>query len=76
MSGWRVKVESAAPGAIEARYRGTMKNRRLIYQTMLATLMAGMIASAAVHAEGDVKAGEIKAIPCMGCHGIPGYSNV
>ena len=53
-----------------------MKNRRLIYQAMLATLMAGMIATAAVHAEGDAKAGEIKAIPCMGCHGIPGYSNV
>jgi cytochrome c553 len=53
-----------------------MKNRRLLYQAMLATLMAGMIAAAGVHAEGDVKAGEIKAIPCMGCHGIPGYSNV
>ncbi len=25
---------------------------------------------------GDVTAGKTKAIPCMGCHGIPGYFNV
>jgi cytochrome c553 len=24
---------------------------------------------------GDAKAGQTKAIPCMGCHGIPGYTN-
>jgi cytochrome c553 len=27
-------------------------------------------------AEGDAAAGQVKAIPCMGCHGIPGYFNV
>jgi cytochrome c553 len=27
-------------------------------------------------AAGDAGAGKIKAEPCMGCHGIPGYSNV
>lgn len=53
-----------------------MKNRPLIYHALLTTLMAGMIAAAGVRAEGDIKAGEVKAIPCMGCHGIPGYSNV
>lgn len=26
--------------------------------------------------EGDAEAGKIKAQPCMGCHGIPGYNNV
>ena len=25
---------------------------------------------------GDPVAGQVKAIPCMGCHGIPGYFNV
>ena len=27
-------------------------------------------------AAGDAAAGKTKAIPCMGCHGIPGYFNV
>jgi len=53
-----------------------MKNRRLFYSAVLASLTVGMLASAAVRAEGDAKAGQVKAIPCMGCHAIPGYSNV
>lgn len=28
-----------------------------------------------VRAEGDPAVGKVKAIPCMGCHGIPGYNN-
>ena len=27
-------------------------------------------------AAGDAAAGEVKAVPCMGCHGISGYFNV
>jgi len=53
-----------------------MKNRRLFYYTMLATLVAGLAAAATVRAEGDAEAGRVKAIGCMGCHAIPGYSNV
>ena len=53
-----------------------MKNRRLFYSAMLLGLTVGMLASAAARAEGDVEAGQVKAIPCMGCHAIPGYSNV
>jgi cytochrome c553 len=61
-----------------------MKNRRLHYRTrrgtlpgaLLATLMTALLAAAGAHAEGDAKAGQVKSIPCMGCHGIPGYSNV
>lgn len=34
-----------------------------------------MIASSA-YAAGDPAQGKIKAYTCMGCHGIPGYSNV
>lgn len=29
-----------------------------------------------LYAQGDVKAGRLKADTCMGCHGIPGYTNV
>lgn len=53
-----------------------MKNRRLFYHAMFATLMTAMVAATGARAEGDAKAGQVKAIPCMGCHAIPGYSNV
>lgn len=53
-----------------------MKNRRLFYYTMLATLVAGLAAATTASAEGDAKAGRVKAFGCLGCHGIPGYSSV
>jgi cytochrome c553 len=53
-----------------------MKNRRLFYSAMLVSLTVGILVSSGARAAGDVKAGQVKAIPCMGCHGIPGYSNV
>ena len=53
-----------------------MKNRRLFYSAVFAGLAVSMLASAGARAEGDAKAGQVKAIPCMGCHAIPGYSNV
>ena len=37
----------------------------------------GLLAGAtAATADGDPEAGQWKAIPCMGCHGIEGYANV
>jgi len=53
-----------------------MKNRRLFYSAVFASLALGMLASAGARAEGDAKAGQVKSISCMGCHAIPGYSNV
>lgn len=53
-----------------------MKNRRLFYCAMFASLALATLASAVARAEGDAKAGQVKSIPCMGCHAIPGYSNV
>ena len=53
-----------------------MKIRRLLNSAILVTLGMGLIAATGVPAEGDAKAGSVKAIPCMGCHAIPGYSNV
>ena len=45
----------------------------------MATLVAVVVWSAMTvpaSAEGDAEAGRVKALPCMGCHGIPGYFNV
>ena len=53
-----------------------MKNRRLLFSVLSAVLGVGLATTTAVRAEGDVKAGQVKAIPCLGCHAIPGYSNV
>ena len=39
-------------------------------------LATGVLAAGTVGAAGDMGAGKIKAQPCMGCHGIPGYNNV
>ena len=52
-----------------------MKNRRLLNSAMLVIMTVGMTVATGVRAEGDAKAGSVKAIPCMGCHAIPGYSN-
>jgi cytochrome c553 len=53
-----------------------MKNRRLLFSALSAVLGVGLATTTVVRAEGDPKAGEVKAIPCLGCHAIPGYSNV
>ena len=39
-------------------------------------LLIALTAAAGAYAEGDPEAGQVKALPCMGCHAIPGYSNV
>ena len=53
-----------------------MKNRRLLYSAMLLGLTMGTLVTSGARAAGDAEAGRVKAIPCMGCHAIPGYSNV
>lgn len=35
----------------------------------------GLACIGAAHAAGDAEAGRIKAEPCMGCHGVAGYTN-
>ena len=42
----------------------------------LAVCVTALLASGAALAEGDAEAGKVKTIPCLGCHGIPGYDNV
>ena len=34
-----------------------------------------LVVAAPAFAEGDAAKGKVKAITCMGCHGIPGYHN-
>ena len=34
-----------------------------------------LVPGAPAYAEGDAAKGRVKAITCMGCHGIPGYHN-
>ena len=34
-----------------------------------------LVLAAPVYAAGDAAKGRVKAITCMGCHGIPGYHN-
>jgi len=53
-----------------------MKNRRLLLSAISAALLAGLVMSTGARAGGDVEAGQVKAIPCMGCHAIPGYTSV
>lgn len=48
--------------------------RKLVHGTVLFALAASFPLSAG--ADGDPVAGKTKAIPCMGCHGVPGYFNV
>ena len=51
-----------------------MKQHRLLRGLVVLALMGSGVG--AVHAAGDATQGEWKAIPCMGCHGIPRYSNI
>lgn len=47
-------------------------------RTMLicaAVTSLGLALATSAHAAGDAAKGRVKAITCMGCHGIPGYHN-
>ena len=46
-------------------------------KTLIGAAMTGIALTLAppVHAAGDAAKGRVKAITCMGCHGIPGYHN-
>lgn len=50
-------------------------NRKFVLGTLL-SVACTLFSAAGGAQEGDPKVGEVKALPCMGCHGIPGYSNV
>ena len=47
------------------------------HKTLIGAAVVGIALAAAgtVYAQGDAVRGKVKAITCMGCHGIPGYHN-
>ena len=49
----------------------------MIHKTLIGAAVAGIALAAAgpARAAGDAEKGRVKAITCMGCHGIPGYHN-
>ncbi len=47
--------------------------RRILPSLVAAMLLASATVSTAA---GDPEQGRIKGVPCMGCHGIPSYTNV
>jgi cytochrome c553 len=49
---------------------------RHTYLTSLALLATTAILPVSGLAAGDATAGKTKAFTCMGCHGVPSYSNV
>lgn len=51
-----------------------MKRTGWLCGLLLAAAATG--SSTAAQAAGDAAAGELKALTCMGCHGIPGYNSV
>jgi len=46
----------------------------MVPRIVLSLLAFGL--SAQLHAAGDATAGAVKAATCLGCHGLPGYTNV
>ena len=50
-----------------------MRNARSL---ALAVCAGALLATGSAMADGDAEAGRVKALPCMGCHGIEGYFNV
>jgi cytochrome c553 len=48
----------------------------MVVRKALFLLALSLSAGAPALAAGDAEAGRVKANTCMGCHGIPGYSNV
>ncbi len=49
---------------------------RLFLRTILFIIVFGLFSSSASIAAGDAEQGKIKAVTCLGCHGIPSYTNV
>ena len=50
---------------------------RMKHKTLIGAAVTGIALAAAgpAYAAGDAEKGKVKAITCMGCHGIPGYHN-
>jgi cytochrome c553 len=69
----RAFPEHIAPAALHSRCRDTNRSSMMHLRTAAAVL--ALLAAPAALAAGSPEAGRLKASTCMGCHGIPGYTN-
>ncbi len=49
---------------------------RLILRTTSLIIAFGLFASTASFAAGNIEQGKLKSETCLGCHGVPSYTNV
>lgn len=49
---------------------------RLFLRTISLIIALGLFASSASFAAGNVEQGKLKSETCLGCHGVPSYTNV
>ncbi len=49
--------------------------RRVLRKSLL-IITISLLATTASYAAGNVEAGKIKSETCLGCHGVPSYTNV
>lgn len=49
---------------------------RRVLRKSLFIIIISLLATTASYAAGNVEAGKVKAETCLGCHGVPSYTNV
>jgi len=49
---------------------------RLFLRTTSLLIALGLFATSAIFAAGNAEQGKLKAETCLGCHGVPSYTNV
>ena len=49
---------------------------RLFLRTTSLIIVLGLFATSASYAAGNAELGKLKAETCLGCHGVPSYTNV
>ena len=49
---------------------------RLCLRTTSLLIVLGFFATSTIFAAGDAEQGKLKAETCLGCHGVPSYTNV
>ena len=49
---------------------------RFVSRKLLLVIAISFLATSVTLAEGDIEAGKLKSETCLGCHGVPSYTNV
>jgi cytochrome c553 len=61
--------------ALRARHNSKSREQYMMKTVRCAAAVLALLSAPGVLAAGDGEAGKLKANTCMGCHGIPGYTN-